>query len=116
MGLDNRATDNALRGLCAARRQAEGPVQEVADDSGPAASVGLNSAEAAKNAVGLEECGASFEASLREAPQDEAFLFMILAMCLMLRSDAAERGRVSKHVRRPMQSILAFRHSSLRAA
>jgi len=26
-----------------------------------------------KNAVGLEECRASFEASLCEAPQDEAF-------------------------------------------
>ena len=31
------------------------------------------SAELGKNAVGLEECGASFEASLCEAPQDEAF-------------------------------------------
>ena len=29
-----------------------------------------------KKAVGLEECRASFEASLREAPQDEAFFLM----------------------------------------
>jgi hypothetical protein len=29
-----------------------------------------------KNSTGLEECRASFEASLREAPQDEVFFLM----------------------------------------
>ena|SRR5215469_5240259 len=40
-----------------------------------------------KNVVGLEEYRASFEASLREAPQDEVFFSMPLMAYLMLRSD-----------------------------
>jgi hypothetical protein len=36
----------------------------------------LSTKRLGKNAVGLEKCRASFEASLREAPQDEAFFFM----------------------------------------
>src|SRR5436190_24301669 len=60
-----------------------------------------------KKAVGPEQCRASFEAPLREAPQDEAFFLMPSKTSLMLRSDAAQPGRVSKHARRPMQRILA---------
>jgi hypothetical protein len=36
----------------------------------------LSTQRLGKNAVGLKECRASFEDSLREAPQDEAFFFM----------------------------------------
>jgi hypothetical protein len=57
------------------------------------------------NAVGLDECRASFEASLGEAPQDEAFFLMLSATYLMLRSDPTQAGRVSKHARHPMQHV-----------
>jgi len=60
-----------------------------------------------KNAVRLEECRASFEASLCEAPQDEAFFLTLSMIYLMLRSDPAQLRRVSKHARPPMQRILA---------
>jgi hypothetical protein len=53
----------------------------------------------------LEGCRASFEASLREAPQDEAFLTPSTAF-LMMRSDLAQPGRVSKHPGHSMQPII----------
>src|SRR5580704_9675547 len=47
--------------------------------------------------LGLEECRASFEASLREAPQDEVFILMPSTTCLMTRSGPARPSGVSKH-------------------
>jgi|SRR5580692_10950520 hypothetical protein len=47
--------------------------------------------------LGLEECRASFEASLREAPPDEVFISMSSTTCLMTRSGPARPGRVSMH-------------------
>jgi len=48
--------------------------------------------EAGRKPWGLEECRASFEASLREAPQDEEFFIMPSIIYLMLRSAAAQPG------------------------
>src|SRR5580704_5734144 len=68
-----------------------------------------------KDAAWLKECRASFEASLREAPQDEAiFLNSIINMSSMPRSDPTQPGRVSKHARNPMQRILAQPRSAFR--
>jgi hypothetical protein len=51
--------------------------------------------------------GRLFEASRREAPQDEAFFSMRSTTDRMMRSGPAQPGRVSKHVRRAMQCVLA---------
>jgi hypothetical protein len=63
---------------------------------------------------GLEEYRASFEASLREAPQDEEFFSMLSKDYLMMRSEPAQPGRVSKHARRLTQCILAQPRSAFR--
>ena len=55
---------------------------------------------------GLEECRASFETSLCEAPQDAAFLNAIKGFP-HAGSDSAQLGRVSKPARHAIQRILS---------
>ena len=59
--------------------------------------------------LGLEECRASFEASLREAPQDEVFILMSATTCLMTTSGPARPRRVSKHALRLSRALLTLR-------
>jgi hypothetical protein len=57
--------------------------------------------------VELHQGGASFEASLREAPQDEDLIQSHQRITFMVRSGAAKPGRVSNHAQRRCKAILA---------